>query len=80
MRCSGIPGCRIDGVAAGGLKAGWNRRSDRVRVDTAIVVVIFRFPQLERPISNEEAGWLLGQLRSAREFTAPAASAAAKLE
>jgi hypothetical protein len=49
-------------------------------VDTATVVVIFRFPQLERPISNGEAGWLLGQLRAAREFTATAASVAANLE
>jgi len=44
------------------------------------VPVIFRFPERERPISDEEAGWLLGQLRAARELTAAAASVAAKLE
>jgi hypothetical protein len=44
------------------------------------VAVIFRFPERERPISDEEAGWLLGQLRAAQEFTAAAASVAAKLE
>jgi hypothetical protein len=44
------------------------------------VTVIFRFPERERPISDEEAAWLLGQVRAARELTAAAASVAAKLE
>ena len=44
------------------------------------MTVIFRFPERERSISDEEAAWLLGQLRAARELTAAAASVAAKLE
>jgi hypothetical protein len=44
------------------------------------VTVIFRFPERERSISDEEAAWLLGQLRAARELTAAAASVAAMLE
>jgi hypothetical protein len=44
------------------------------------VTVSFRLPDGDRSISEEEARWLLGQVRTARELTEAAASVATKLE
>ncbi len=40
----------------------------------------FRFSGQDRTLNSDEARWLLGQVRSARELTPAAAAVAAKIE
>lgn len=43
-------------------------------------MVAFAFPTLSRRISEEEAAWLVGQLRSGRELSEAAAVLASRIE
>jgi len=44
------------------------------------VAITFRFAGQNRTLSSDEAHWLLGQVRTARELTPAAAAVAAKIE
>jgi hypothetical protein len=44
------------------------------------VAITFRFAGQNRTLSSDEAHWLLGQVRTARELTPAAADVAAKIE
>jgi hypothetical protein len=44
------------------------------------VAITFRFAGQDRTLSSDQAHWLLGQVRTARELTPAAAAVAAKIE
>jgi hypothetical protein len=44
------------------------------------VAITFRFAGQDRTLSSDEARWLLGQVRTARELTSAAAAVTAKIE
>ncbi|MBA3734727.1 MAG: hypothetical protein H0W90_05955 [Actinobacteria bacterium] len=44
------------------------------------MAITFRFSAQDRTISSDEARWLLGQVRTARELTPAAAAVAAKID